>query len=149
MLATSSRFPTRNPPRELVARPHPDRVTDGEYIALCTHAYHDQHSRNYGERVYLDFQILDGEYQGKAIRMYLRPSRFPTSNFHRAWRGGPPRSRDTRMSPRFFAGKVFMILTATVRPRHRLAGDDGESRPGPPLPESFWYSKVACLLSDE
>lgn len=138
--------------RELVARPHPDRIPDGEYIALCNHVHHDRHSRNYGERVYLDFQIVDGEYQGKTLRMFLRPSRFPTSNFYRAWaiaRGGPPRSRNTRMSPRIFTGKVFRVLTATVRPRHRLTGDDGKQRPGPFLPESFWYSKAACLLSLE
>jgi hypothetical protein len=145
-------IPNPESPRELIARPHPDHVPDGEYIAICTHSYHDQYSRNYGERVYLDFQILDGEHRGKTIRMFLRPSKFPTSNFYRAWaiaRGGPPRSRNTRMSPRVFAGKIFRVLTATVRPRHRLTGDDGKQRPGPFLPESFWYSKVACLLSLE
>jgi hypothetical protein len=146
-------IPRRAPSDEpLVARPHPIRVPDTEYLALCTHVYHDQRSRNYGERVYLDFQICEGEYQGKTVRMFLRPSVFPTSNFYRAWgvaRGGPPRSRNTKMSPRIFGGKLFKIQTTTVRPRHRITGEDGKSRPGPFLPENFWYSKVACLLSLE
>jgi hypothetical protein len=136
----------------LTARAYPNRIPDGEYIALCTHVHHDQHSRNYGERVYLDFQIYDGEYQGKTLRMFLRPSVFPTSNFYRAWaiaHGGPPRSRNTKMSARIFKGKLFRLLTTTVKPKHRITGEDGKLRPGPLLPESFWYSKVACLLSLE
>src|SRR5207248_1030319 len=150
--------PTENgiprPEREpLTARSYPDRVPDGEYLALCTHVHHDQHSRNYGERVYLDFQIWDdGEHQGKKIRMFLRPSIFPTSNFYRSWamaHGGPPRSRNTKMSARVFKGKLFRLLTTTVKPRHRITGEDGKMRPGPFLPESFWYSKVACLLGLE
>ena len=143
---------TAQEPEALTARPYPIRIPDGEYVALCNHAHHDQHSRNYGERVYLDFQIYDGEYQGKTIRMFLRPSVFPTSNFYRSWaiaHGGPPRSRNTKMSPRIFVGKLFQIQTATVRPRQRISGEDGKSRPGPFLPETFWYSKVACLLSLE
>jgi len=136
----------------LTARSYPARVPDGEYLALCTHVYHDQHSRNYGERVYLDFQIYEGEHAAKTVRMFLRPSPFPTSNFYRAWaiaHDGPPRSRNTKMSARIFKGKLFRLLTATVKPKHRITGEDGKSRPGPFLPESLWYSKVACLLSLE
>ena len=102
--------------------------------------------------MYLDFQIYEGEHQGKTLRMFLRPSTFPTSNFYRAWsiaRGGPPKSRSTKMSPRIFTGKLFRVLTGTVRPKHRIAGQDGKLRPGPDLPEVFWYSKVSCLLSLE
>lgn len=137
---------------ELSAQPHPNRVPDGEYLAVCKHVHHDCQSRNYGERIYLDLPICEGEFFGKVVRMFLRPSVYPTSNFYRAWaiaRGGPPRSHNTRMSPRVFVGKVFKVLTATVRPRHRIAGDDGKMRPGPFLPESFWYSKVACIVSLE
>lgn len=135
----------------LSAVPHPPRVPDGEYLALCTHVHHDKQSRNYGERVYLDFQLCDCAHEGKIIRMFLRPSRFPTSNFYRSWaiaRGGPP-SRNAKMSARVFSGKLFRVLASTVKPKHRLTGDDGKTRPGPFLPESFWYSKVACLLSLE
>src|SRR5258707_113537 len=53
------------------------------------------------------------------------------------------------MSARVFSGKLFRVLASTVKPKHRLAGADGKMRPGPFLPESFWYSKVACLLSLE
>jgi hypothetical protein len=53
------------------------------------------------------------------------------------------------MSARVFIGKLFRVLTVTVRPKHRIAGDDGKMRPGPFLPESFWYSKVSCILSLE
>jgi hypothetical protein len=147
------RKPQTIPDREpMTARSYPNRVPDGEYLALCTHVHHDQQSRNYGERIYLDFQIYVGEYEGKTIRMFLRPSVFPTSNFYRSWaiaHGGPPRSRNTKMSARVFKGKLFRSLTTTVKPRHRIAGNDGKTRPGPFLPESFWYSKVSCLLSLE
>jgi hypothetical protein len=53
------------------------------------------------------------------------------------------------MSPRVFKGKLFRVLTTTVKPKNRIAGEDGKLRPGPSLPDSFWYSKVACLLSLE
>jgi hypothetical protein len=143
----------RTPEREpLTARAYPDRLPDDEYFGFCTHVYHHQHSRNYGERVYLDFQIYLGEHAGKTVRMFLRPSIFPTSNFYRSWaiaHGGPPKSRNTKMSARIFKGKLFRLLTTTVKPKHRIGGDDGKLRPGPFLPESFWYSKVACLLSLE
>jgi hypothetical protein len=115
---------------------------------MCVHVHHDKQSRNYGERVYLEFRLFDCEFEGKRVRMFLRPSKFPTSNFYRSWaiaRGGPP-SRNTKMSARIFSGKLFRVLTATVRPRHRIAGADGKLRNGPFLPESFWYSKVACIL---
>jgi hypothetical protein len=141
--------PERQP---LIARPYSSRVPDGEYLALCTHVYYDQRSRNYGERIYLYFQIFDGEFQGKTVRMFLRPSVFPTSNFYRAWaiaHGGPPRSRNTKMSARIFKGKLFRLLTTTVKPKHRVTGEDGKVRPGPFLPEAFWYSKVACVLALE
>src|SRR5258708_16264370 len=84
--------------------------------------------------------------------MFLRPSVFPASNFYPAWaiaHGGPPRSRNTKMSARVFKGKLFRLLTATVKPKYRIVGEDGKMRPGPFLPESFWYSKVASLLSFE
>jgi hypothetical protein len=36
-----------------------------------------------------------------------------------------------------------------VKPAHRIAGADGKMRPGPFLPESFWYSKVSCIVALE
>jgi len=151
-IATRKRQPAPQAYDSLSAVPHPVRVPDGEYLALCTHVHHDRQSRNYGERVYLDFQLWDCADEGKTIRMYLRPSRWPTSNFYRSWaiaRGGPPRSRNTKMSARVFVGKLFRVLTVTVRPLHRIAGADGKMRQGPALPESFWYSKVSCILALE
>ena len=151
-LAVVPRSQRRREREPLTARAYPSRIPDGEYIALCAHVYDDQHSRNYGQRVYLYFQIYLGDYAGKTVRMFLQPSVFPTSNFYRAWaiaRGGPPRSRNTKMSPRIFKGKLFRLHTTTVKPRHRITGEDGKVRPGPSLPESFWYSKVVCLLSVE
>jgi hypothetical protein len=152
MRAAVVRLPKRERASEaLTARSYPSRVPDGEYTALCTHVYHDQHSRSYGERVYLDFQIYLGDHAGETIRMFLRPSKFPTSNYYRSWamaRGGPP-SRNAKMSARVFVGKMFKVLTSTVKPKHRITGEDGKMRPGPFLPESLWYSKVACILSLE
>ena len=103
----------------LSAQPYPARIPDGNYLALCKEAYHDKDSRLYGERVYLTFQIFEGEYAGTALRMFLRPSKYHTSNFYRAWsiaHGGPP-SRKDRMSARKFEGKVFLVRTGTVKPR--------------------------------
>lgn len=136
---------------ELTAAAYPARVPDGEYFALCTHTFRG-HSRKYGERVYVDFQLCDCADEGKTIRMYLRPSKWPTSNFYLSWaiaRGGPPRSRNTKMSERVFNGKVFRVRTTTVKRKHSIMGIDGKSRPGPDLPESFWYSKIQCILSLE
>jgi len=135
----------------LSAVPYPVRVPDGEYLALCTRLFHDRKSRIYGERIYLDFQFVDCPYEGKTIRMFLTPSRHPTSRLYRSWaiaRGGPP-SRNAKMSPRVFVGKLFQVLTATVKPKHRIVGEDGKMRPGPFLPESFWYSKISCILALE
>jgi hypothetical protein len=147
--ATVCKTQPQHPDNLLSAVQYQPRVPDGGYLALCTHVHHDRHSRNYGERVYLYFQLCDCAHEGKTIRGYLKPSRWPTSNFYRSWaiaRGGPPKSRNTKMSARVFYGKLFRVLTVTVKPKHRIAGADGKMRPGPSLPESFWYSKVACIL---
>lgn len=138
---------------ELRARPYPPRVPDGDYLASCTRTYWDKKSRTYGERIYIYFHILeDGEHAGKELRMICRPSSFPTSKYYIAWsiaHDGPPRSRNTKLSPKIFPGKLYRIRTATVRPRHRITGLDGKSHSGDFLPEHLWYSKVDCILSLE
>jgi hypothetical protein len=53
------------------------------------------------------------------------------------------------MSPRIFKGKLFRIAVSTVKPKRQIIGDDGKARPGAILPEMFWYSKVACIISLE
>lgn len=138
---------------ELRARPYPPRVPDGDYLASCTRTYWDRNSRIYGERIYIYFRILeDGEHAGKELRMICRPSVFPTSKYYIAWsiaHDGPPRSRNTKLSPKIFPGKLYRIRTATVRPRHRITGPDGKIRSGDFLPEHLWYSKVDCILTLE
>ena len=62
---------------------------------------------------------------------------------------GPPRSRNTKLSPKIFPGKLYRIRTAIVKPRHRIAGPNGKIRSGDFLPEHLWYSKVDCILSLE
>ncbi len=137
---------------ELLARPYPTLIPEGPYLAFCTRQYWDKGSRLYGERIYLYFKIFDGEYNGKEIRMFLRPSKFPTSNLYRAWAiasGYPPRSRNTKLSPRIFPGKLFRVSVVTVKPRHRIVGTDGKTRQGDFLPDFLWYSKIASILSLE
>lgn len=137
---------------DLIAHPYWPRISDGEYLAVCTRTFLHRGNRPFGPRVYLYFRIVLDEHEGTEIRMICRPSRFPSSNFFRAWsiaNGAPPRSRNTRLSLKTFRGKLFRVLTTTVRPRHRITGLDGKIRPGQTLPEQLWYSKVQCLLSLE
>ncbi len=138
---------------ELRARPYPPLIPDGEYLGVCTRTYWDRNSRTYGERIYVYFRLLeDGEHIGKELRMICRPSVFPTSKYYIAWsiaHDGPPRSRNTKLSPKIFPGKLYRIRTATVRPRHRITGPDGKTRSGDFLPEHLWYSKVDCILTLE
>jgi hypothetical protein len=137
---------------ELRAEPYWARIPDGEYLALCTGSYFDKKSRTYGLRIYLDFQIFDGPYAGTKLRAFYRPKTWPSSNYYPAWsiaNGSPPRSRNTRMSPKIFEGKLFCVRTTTVRRRQRFTGPDGKRRPGRVFPETLWYSKVDCILSLE
>lgn len=134
------------------ARPYPARVPDGEYLAVCRSIYRDRKSRTYGARIYLTFCLFGGDHNGIALRMFLRPSAWPTSQYDQAWsvaNGRPPRSRNTKMSPTIFVGKLFRIRTATVKPQQRITGPDGKGRPGPKLPEPWWYSKVDVILGLE
>jgi hypothetical protein len=148
--------PEELPPRPkdelLIARPYPVHIPDGEYLAVCTATFHLKESRRFGSKIFLTFKLFEGDYAGKVLQMYLRPSAYPTSRFYRAWaiaHGGPPQSRNTLMSPRKFEGKLFKIRTSTVRPRHQVIGPNGRSRAVDFLPESFWYSKVDYLISLE
>ncbi len=137
--------------QEDFARQYWPLVPDAEYFAICYRAWRGQ-SRPYGERIYAYFRIIEGQHAGKVLRLMCSPSVFPTSNFYRAWciaRGGPPRSRNTKMSHKTLAGKIYRIRTATVRPRHRVTCPNGKMGFGDSLPQAFWYSKVECLLSLE
>src|SRR5262249_7481004 len=140
------------PADDLVAYPYPPRIPDGEYLAICTRTYWDRESRGYGKRIYLYCRIFDGEHAEKELRMFCRPSSYPTSNYYRAWaiaNNGAPRSRNTRLSRKVFLGKLFRVRVTTVKPRHRIMCPDGKVRQGNLLPEHLWYSKVECLLSLE
>jgi hypothetical protein len=132
------------------ATPYPTRIPDGEYLAVCTNI-HRKETPHRGDRIYLRFKICEGDHTGEIIPMYLTPSKWPTSNLYRAWsiaRGGPPRSRNTKLDPRIFFDKLFRVLTTTVKPHQQIVSD-GKIHRGPELPEPFWYSRVACLLSLE
>jgi len=137
--------------RELYARPYPSLIPEGEYFAVAISIFRDMKSRQYGERIYVDFQIVGGDYGGTVLRMFLRPSVYPTSNLYRAWsiaNEGPPRSR-TKLNPRIFVGKLFRVCVATVRPKQRVIGPDGKTRPGDYLPDYLQYSKISYLCSLE
>jgi hypothetical protein len=143
----------RRPERQgVLARPYPCLVPDGEYLVFCTRTFRDKKSRGYGEKIYISFQIFDGEHAGKKLRMFFRPSLYPTSRLYLAWviaNNGLPRSRRPILDHQIFRGKLFRALVTTVRPRHRLTSFDGKVRQGDYLPDYLWYSKVDCLLSLE
>ena len=126
----------------LRAKPYPVRVYDSEYLATCVQVFGPHKSRAYGNKIYLTFQVLDGEHAGKKLPMFLRPSRFPTSRLYRSWviaNNGLP-SRNAILSPRIFLGKIFRVSTATVKPKYAS---------GSPMPSIFWYSRVDDILSLE
>lgn len=127
---------------ELRAKPYPIHVGDSTYLATCVQVFGPHKSRAYGNKIYLTFQILDGEYIGKRVPMFLRPSRFPTSRLYRSWviaNDGLP-SRNAKLSPRIFLGKVFRVSTVTVKPKFAS---------GSLMPPVFWYSRVDDILSLE
>ena len=124
------------------ARPYPVLIPESEYLVSCIQVFGPHSSRAYGEKIYLTFEIIDGEHTGKKLPMYLRPSCFPTSRLYRFWviaNNGLP-SRNATLSPRIFYGKIFRISTATVKPTYGS---------GAPLPPVFWYSRVLDILSLE
>lgn len=138
--------------RQLRARPYPSLIPEGEYFAVATGVFWDTKSRTYGEKLYFDFRIVGGEHSGTGLRMYVRPSVFPTSNYYRVWsiaNDGPPRSRNTKLSPKVLIGKLFRTRVATVKPKQRIIGPDGKAHLGDFLPDHLWYSKILCLISLE
>jgi hypothetical protein len=116
------------PSDSLSATPYPTRIPDGEYLAVCTNILRKE-TPHRGDRIYLRFKICEGDHTGEIIPMYLR-------------------SRNTKLDPRIFLDKLFRALTTTVKPHQQIVSD-GKVRRGPELPEPFWYSRVACLLSLE
>ena len=133
------------------AASYPALIPEGNYLASCVSAFGPHRSRTFGERIYLEFAILEGQYAGTKLRAFFRPSKYPTSNWYRAWciaHDGLP-TRNAKMTPRKFSGKTFTVQVSTVRPRQRVTSDDGKIRSGDPLPEFFAYSKVASILSLE
>lgn len=130
---------------------YPELVPEGIYLVAVTHAVEKKHTKFYGDKIILRVVIIEGDYAGKKLPMFFRISRYWTSRFYRAWviANDALPSRNTRMSHRIFVGKVFKAAVVTVRPCNRIVGPDGKSRPGKPLPERCWYSRVDHFLSLE
>lgn len=148
--AATSPQPAPQPERESHTL-YPELVPAGTYLVAITHAVEKKHTKFYGDKIILRAVIIEGEHAGKRLPMFFRTSRYWTSRFYRAWviaNDGLP-SRNTRMSHRIFVGKVFKAAVVTVRPCNRIVGPDGKSRPGSPLPESCWYSRVDYFVSLE
>ena len=137
-----------NAPR---AEVYPGLLPEADYLVSCASAFGPYRSRQFGEKIILTFQVIEGRYAGERIQAYYRPSRHPTSRWYRAWalaNDGLP-SRNAKLSPRIFRGKIFRAAVSTVRPRHRDTGPDGKVRYGDELPKLFHYSKISNLLALE
>jgi len=65
-----------------------------------------------------DFQLCDCAHEGKVIRMFFAARRYPTSNFYRSWAIArePPVAQRKNERP-CFVGKLFRVLTVTVKPK--------------------------------
>ena len=98
------------------------------------------------QRIYVHWEVVTpGRHQGlilfQSFKYYKEWG--SQSKFYRAWslaNGGRPRRR-TRMSPRIFAGKVFLAEVRTVRPIFTNGPLKGKEQP-----QCMWYSVVDELL---
>jgi hypothetical protein len=81
------------------------------------------------------------------VQAFFRPATFTE---HGLLRTAGRRDQKVRKCIRACSqAKSFDCLRLLLSRGTHIAGEDGKIRPAPFLPESFWYSKVACLLSLE
>ena len=131
---------------DLIAGEDRTLIPEGKYTAHCIEAKNRQVGQTTGKGTYaqtlkaiLKFKIIDGEYQGQEIPMFLNVNyeRIPFgSKFYQFWviandckRPG----RKDRMSLDKFKGHIFSVGLKTVK----RTFEDGTEKP-----ESLWYSRV-------
>lgn len=121
-------------------------IPEGKYSAQCIEAKKaligvgtTKGTSTKIQKIVLKFRIIDGQFQGKEIPMFLNVNynRIPSgSKFYQAWTVAndlrKPNRRD-RMSLGVFRGHVFTVGVKTVKTKF----SDGTEKPEP-----FWYSRV-------
>ena len=121
-------------------------IPEGKYTAQCIEAKRSMVGMETTKgtfartpKIVLSFKIIDGQYQGEEIPMFLNVNyiRIPFgSKFYHCWVIAndciKPNRRD-RMPLEKFKGHIFTVGVKTVKPRFR----DGKEKP-----EAFWYSRV-------
>ncbi len=130
---------------DLIAGEDRKLIPEGRYAAHCIQAKREMvgqrttkgtYART--QKVILKFKLIEGQFQGDEILMYLNGDYKPVpagSKFYQCWviaKGRKPARRD-RLTLDVFKDHVFTVGVKTVKPKF----DDGTERP-----EAFWYSKV-------
>lgn len=96
-------------------------------------------------KIVLKFKILEGEYRGIDLLMYINANYTffnPGTLFYRSWMiaSGRKPERRNRMSLQVFRNHIFTVLVKTSKPQF---GDGSE------MPEMFWYSRVAEICEKQ
>lgn len=120
-------------------------IREGKYTAQCIEAKKGMVGQRTTKGTYaripkviLTFKLIEGEFQGEKILMYINADYkpFPAgSKFYQCWviaKGRKPVRRD-RMTLDVFKNHIFAIGIKTVKPKF----EDGTEKP-----ETFWYSRV-------
>ena len=129
--------------KEFVCADDKPLIPDDVYEAQCI-KYDSKFILGNTRKVFLNFKIIEsGEHHGKVIfQAFNMPynGRIKTgSKYYKTWvmvnKWQKP-SRNAKMSPRLFKGKIYNVKTRTVKPQHN----------GKEMPQQFWYSVVDEIL---
>lgn len=118
-------------------------LPNGKYEVQCVD-FDNKFCLGKTRKIFLNFKILDpGEYQDKRLFMAFNMpynGRIKTgSKYYKTWvmvNGWKKPSRNARMSPLLFKGKIYTVKTRTVKPEHN----------GKPMPDHHWYSVVDEII---
>ena len=136
---------------------HRTRLPAGQYLVKCLGGqkteFYLQGTRGYGksEKIALMFQIIEGEYMGAILPMFLsspEKGKVPQgSKYYVFWsiangNRKPTRSRLKEMPLSKFQNKVFRAEVVTVKPKW-ITGDRREIEVE--QPEHLFYSRVDIL----
>jgi len=130
---------------DLIAGEDRKLIPEGKYSAQCIEAKKGMVGQRTTKGTYartrkviLTFKLIEGEFQGEKILMYINADYkpFPAgSKFYQCWviaKGRKPVRRG-RMTLDVFKDHIFTVAVKTVKPKF----NDGRE-----MPEALWYSKV-------
>jgi hypothetical protein len=119
-------------------------MSDGIYMAQCT-SYDLSFVMGRSRKLFLHFKILDeGEHFGKVLFMAFNMPNDgrirPGSKYYKTYalvNGWRRPSRNSKMSPKLFKGKVYRIKTRKANPPQPNGKD---------MPDDFKYSVVDSII---